>query len=62
MLPFQFAQGTTASGAATAVGEALRWTDKVWNKIADPDMWLNIMFKFQSGSSLFLSSPVLSLR
>ncbi|WP_435303330.1 mechanosensitive ion channel family protein [Paenibacillus amylolyticus] len=44
MLSFQFAQGTTASGAATAVGEALRWTDKVWNKIADPDMWLNIMF------------------
>ncbi|PKQ91894.1 mechanosensitive ion channel protein MscS [Paenibacillus sp. BGI2013] len=44
MLPFQFAQGTTASDAATAVGEALRWTDKVWNKIADPDMWLNIMF------------------
>ncbi|MBD8842066.1 mechanosensitive ion channel family protein [Paenibacillus sp. CFBP 13594] len=44
MLPFQFAQGTTVSGTATAVGEALRWTDKVWNKIADPDMWLNIMF------------------
>lgn len=44
MLPFQFAQATTASGNATAVGEALRWTDKVWNKIADPDMWLNIMF------------------
>ncbi|WP_433749255.1 mechanosensitive ion channel family protein [Paenibacillus amylolyticus] len=44
MLPFQFAQGTTSSGTAAAVGEALRWTDKVWNKIADPDMWLNIMF------------------
>ena len=34
----------TASGAVAAVGEALRWTDKVWNKIADPEMWLNIMF------------------
>ncbi|MFX3645777.1 MAG: mechanosensitive ion channel family protein [Paenibacillus sp.] len=44
MLPFQFAQGNITSGTATAVGEALRWTDKVWNKIADPDMWLNIMF------------------
>ncbi|RPK18331.1 mechanosensitive ion channel family protein [Paenibacillus xylanexedens] len=44
MLSFQFAQGTTASSPLTAVGEALRWTDKVWNKIADPDMWLNIMF------------------
>ncbi|WP_433582453.1 mechanosensitive ion channel family protein [Paenibacillus amylolyticus] len=44
MLSFQFAQGNIANGTATAVGEALRWTDKVWNKIADPDMWLNIMF------------------
>ena len=44
MLSFQFAQGTTASGPVAAVDEALRWTDKVWNKIADPEMWLNIMF------------------
>lgn len=44
MLSFQFAQGTTASGPVAAVDEALRWTDKVWNKIADPDMWFNIMF------------------
>lgn len=43
MLSFQFAQGDE-TGAAGAVNEALRWTDKVWNKIADPDMWLNIMF------------------
>lgn len=44
MLSFQFAQGITASGPVAAVDEALRWTDKVWNKIADPEMWLNIMF------------------
>ncbi|MCF7758401.1 mechanosensitive ion channel family protein [Paenibacillus xylanexedens] len=44
MLSFQFAQGDDGGGAVAAVGEALRWTDKVWNKIADPDMWLNIMF------------------
>ncbi|MBY0115960.1 mechanosensitive ion channel family protein [Paenibacillus xylanexedens] len=44
MLSFQFAQGNDGGGAVAAVGEALRWTDKVWNKIADPDMWLNIMF------------------
>ncbi|WP_413406670.1 mechanosensitive ion channel family protein [Paenibacillus amylolyticus] len=43
MLSFQFAQGEETS-AAGAVNEALRWTDKVWNKIADPDIWLNIMF------------------
>ena len=44
MLPFQFAEGNDGGGAVAAVGEALRWTDKVWNRIADPDMWLNIMF------------------
>ncbi|MBT2286370.1 mechanosensitive ion channel family protein [Paenibacillus polymyxa] len=45
MLPFQFAQGyNSGGGAVAAVGEALRWTDKFWNRIADPDMWLNIMF------------------
>ncbi|WP_157116008.1 mechanosensitive ion channel family protein [Paenibacillus xylanexedens] len=44
MLSFQFAQGDDGGGAVAAVGEALRWTDKVWNKIADPEMWLNIMF------------------
>lgn len=44
MLPFQLAQGAGGGGTAAAVDEALRWTDKVWNKIADPDMWLNIMF------------------
>lgn len=42
-MSFQFAQ-VDNSGAAGAVNEALRWTDKVWNKIADPDMWFNIMF------------------
>lgn len=44
MLPFQFAEGNDGGGTAAVVDEALRWTDKVWNKIADPDMWLNIMF------------------
>ncbi|ETT50219.1 mechanosensitive ion channel family protein [Paenibacillus amylolyticus] len=44
MLSFEFAQGNDGGGAVAAVGEALRWTDKVWNKIADPEMWLNIMF------------------
>ncbi|WP_017691428.1 mechanosensitive ion channel domain-containing protein [Paenibacillus sp. PAMC 26794] len=43
MLPFQLAQGNDA-GATGAVNEALRLTDQIWNKIADADMWLNIMF------------------
>ncbi|OME91918.1 mechanosensitive ion channel protein MscS [Paenibacillus amylolyticus] len=43
-MSFEFAQGNDGGGAVAAVGEALRWTDKVWNKIADPEMWLNIMF------------------
>ncbi|QKS60206.1 mechanosensitive ion channel family protein [Paenibacillus barcinonensis] len=26
------------------MSNAIRWTDKVWDKISDADMWLNIMF------------------
>ncbi|PYE48738.1 small conductance mechanosensitive channel [Paenibacillus barcinonensis] len=45
MGPFYFAQGKQESDTATqAVSNAIRWTDKVWDKISDADMWLNIMF------------------
>ncbi|WP_374955069.1 mechanosensitive ion channel family protein [Paenibacillus sp. PCH8] len=44
MLPFQFAQGDSMTGVLTTVTDALRWTDQMWNIIADADMWLNIMF------------------
>ncbi|WP_342556489.1 mechanosensitive ion channel family protein [Paenibacillus sp. FSL R7-0652] len=43
-MPFYFAKGNDENGAADAVNEAIRWTDKVWAKISDTDMWLNIMF------------------
>ncbi|PQP85354.1 mechanosensitive ion channel protein MscS [Paenibacillus sp. PCH8] len=32
------------TGVLTTVTDALRWTDQMWNIIADADMWLNIMF------------------
>jgi small conductance mechanosensitive channel len=45
MMSFYFAQtGDIGGGTAAAVDEAIRWTDKVWAKISDTDMWLNIMF------------------
>ena len=46
MIPFYFAQGDNPDnvGAVAAVDEAIRWTDQVWAKISDTDMWLNIMF------------------
>lgn len=43
-MPFYFAKGNDENGAADAVNEAIRWTDKVWAKISDTDMWLNIIF------------------
>ncbi|WP_434748657.1 mechanosensitive ion channel family protein [Paenibacillus amylolyticus] len=45
MMSFYFAQyGNTGGGTAAAMKEAIRWTDQVWARISDTDMWLNIMF------------------
>lgn len=44
MLPFKFAETGNDGTAGAAVTEAIRWTDKVWNKVADADMWFNILF------------------
>ncbi|MDN8591465.1 mechanosensitive ion channel family protein [Paenibacillus sp. 11B] len=43
MLPFKFASGGSES-PKEVVNSAVRWTDQLWNKIADADMWFNIMF------------------
>ncbi|WP_440114986.1 mechanosensitive ion channel family protein [Paenibacillus sp. QZ-Y1] len=43
MLPFKFAE-TGGGTAEAAVSEAIRWTDQIWNKVADADMWFNILF------------------
>lgn len=44
-MSFYFAQaGNNVGIYASTVDEAIRWTDKVWAKISDTDMWLNIMF------------------
>ncbi|EBC6980639.1 mechanosensitive ion channel, partial [Salmonella enterica] len=43
MLPFKFASGGSES-PKEVVNSAVRWTDQLWNKIADADMWVNILF------------------
>ncbi|WP_154960431.1 mechanosensitive ion channel family protein [Paenibacillus xylanexedens] len=44
-MSFYFAQaGNNVGIYASTVDEAIRWTDQVWAKISDTDMWLNIMF------------------
>ncbi|MBB6024735.1 small conductance mechanosensitive channel [Paenibacillus sp. JGP012] len=43
-LPIYLAAGTDENPANQVVNNAIRWTDKVWDKISDADMWLNIMF------------------
>ncbi|CAM3333462.1 mechanosensitive ion channel family protein [Paenibacillus taichungensis] len=42
MLPFKFA--TTSPDPQKTIKGAIRWTDELWNKIADADMWFNILF------------------
>jgi small conductance mechanosensitive channel len=42
MLPFKFAEEPSAPGKT--IEGAIRWTDRLWNKVADADMWFNILF------------------
>lgn len=50
MLPFNFAAaaptdpGDNPDAIEDTVKSALSWTDQLWNKIADADMWVNILF------------------
>ena len=45
MMSFYFAQGDDPDQTPEqVVTNAIRWTDQVWAKISDTDMWLNIMF------------------
>ncbi|PZT56169.1 mechanosensitive ion channel family protein [Paenibacillus silvae] len=43
-LPIYLTAGNDENTANQVVSNAIRWTDKVWDKISDADMWLNIMF------------------
>ncbi|WP_408893378.1 mechanosensitive ion channel family protein [Paenibacillus taichungensis] len=42
MLPFKFAEEPSAS--EKTIEGAIRWTDQLWAKVADADMWFNILF------------------
>ncbi|SDL03871.1 small conductance mechanosensitive channel [Paenibacillus sp. ov031] len=42
MLPFKFAE--TSPDPGRTIKGAIRWTDQLWDKVADADMWFNILF------------------
>lgn len=44
MLPFKFATTTDNESPKDVVKSAVRWTDQLWDKVADADMWFNILF------------------
>ncbi|MFJ2046795.1 mechanosensitive ion channel family protein [Paenibacillus taichungensis] len=44
MLPFKFAEGNTSPDVKGTINSAVRWTDQLWDKVADADMWFNILF------------------
>lgn len=50
MLPFKFAAAapTDPGGDSKAIEDtvksAISWTDRLWDKVADADMWFNILF------------------
>ncbi|MEC0123335.1 mechanosensitive ion channel family protein [Paenibacillus pabuli] len=43
MLPFKLASGDEET-PQKVLESAISWTDKLWNKVADADMWFNILF------------------
>ncbi|WP_413373894.1 mechanosensitive ion channel family protein [Paenibacillus taichungensis] len=43
MLPFKFASVDNES-PKNVVKSAISWTDRLWDKVADADMWFNILF------------------
>ncbi|NEU61139.1 mechanosensitive ion channel family protein [Paenibacillus sp. ALJ109b] len=42
MLPFKFAE--EPSDPSKTIEGAIRWTDQLWAKVTDADMWFNILF------------------
>ncbi|RAW16237.1 mechanosensitive ion channel family protein [Paenibacillus taichungensis] len=44
MLPFKFAEGDPGPDVKETINSAVRWTDQLWDKVADADMWFNILF------------------
>ncbi|MGC5776592.1 mechanosensitive ion channel family protein [Paenibacillus pabuli] len=50
MLPFKFAAAAPTdpvddpNAIEDTVKSAISWTDRLWNKVADADMWFNILF------------------
>ncbi|OAX45738.1 mechanosensitive ion channel family protein [Paenibacillus sp. AD87] len=44
MLPFKFATTTDNESPKDVVKSAISWTDQLWDKVADADMWFNILF------------------
>ncbi|WDQ33687.1 mechanosensitive ion channel family protein [Paenibacillus marchantiae] len=44
MLPFKFATTTNNESPKDVVKSAISWTDQLWDKVADADMWFNILF------------------
>ncbi|KGP80581.1 MULTISPECIES: mechanosensitive ion channel family protein [unclassified Paenibacillus] len=44
MLPFKFVTTTDNESPTDVVKSAISWTDKLWDKVADADMWFNILF------------------
>nr|WP_307219198.1 mechanosensitive ion channel family protein [Paenibacillus tundrae] len=42
----------------TAIENALSWTDQLWNKIADADMWFNILFSSLRILLIFIATRI----
>ncbi|WP_260865993.1 mechanosensitive ion channel family protein [Paenibacillus xylanexedens] len=59
---WSFKYMTTSGGSnepgTTALESALSWTDQLWNKVADADMWFNILFSSLRILLIFIATRI----
>ncbi|MDQ0172649.1 mechanosensitive ion channel family protein [Paenibacillus tundrae] len=58
MWSFKYMTAPGNPNEPTAIENALSWTDQLWNKIADADMWFNILFSSLRILLIFIATRI----
>lgn len=58
MWSFKYLAASGGSNGPTVIENALSWTDQLWNKVADADMWFNILFSSLRILLIFIATRI----
>ncbi|WP_145045111.1 mechanosensitive ion channel family protein [Paenibacillus xylanexedens] len=58
MWSFKYMAASGDSNEPTVIENALSWTDQLWNKVADADMWFNILFSSLRILLIFIATRI----